>query len=60
MAETNEQPVGWPGTVPEKAASFPITTASKPVADEDEWEYEYSATETEVHYICCDSLPTEC
>lgn len=49
MAEVNKQPVGWPGTVPDKAACFPIAKACKPVGDEDEWEYEYSTTETEVH-----------
>lgn len=55
MAETNKQPVGWPGTVADNAASFPITTPSKPVAADDEWEYEYSTTETEVRCApCCD------
>lgn len=44
----SKQPVGWPGTVPDKAASFPIGKACKQVADEDEWDYEYSTTETEV------------
>lgn len=48
MVRTAKQPVGWPGTVPEKAASFPLAKSSNPVDDEDDWEYEYSTTETEV------------
>lgn len=43
-----KQPVDWPGTYPESAASFPLAKSSRPVEDEDEWEFEYSATEEEV------------
>lgn len=48
MARTAKQPIGWPGTYPESAASFPLAKAAKQVDDEDDWEYEYSTTETEV------------
>lgn len=48
MAETSKQSVGWPGTVPSTAASFPVAKAAPRIDDEDEWEYEYSSTETEV------------
>lgn len=48
MAQSAKQSVGWPGTYPESAASFPLAKLSKRVDDEDEWEYEYSTTETEV------------
>lgn len=46
---TAKQPVGWPGTYPESAASFPLANSSRPVDNEDEWEFEYSTTETEVN-----------
>lgn len=51
---TAKQPVGWPGTYPESAASFPLAKSSKPVDDEDEWEYEYSTTEEEVDFSLFD------
>ncbi|KAI3397901.1 hypothetical protein diail_10070 [Diaporthe ilicicola] len=49
-----KQPLGWPGTYPESAASFPLAKSSRPVDDEDEWEFEYSATETETFYVTMD------
>ncbi|KAK7744538.1 hypothetical protein SLS53_003423 [Cytospora paraplurivora] len=54
MVRTAKQPVGWPGTYPESAASFPLAKAAKRVDDEDEWEYEYSTTETETYYVTLD------
>ncbi|KAK7722550.1 hypothetical protein SLS64_001087 [Diaporthe eres] len=51
---TAKQPVGWPGTYPESAASFPLAKSSKPVDDEDEWEFEYSTTEEETYYVTMD------
>lgn len=54
MAGTAKQPIGWPGTYPESAASFPLAKSSKRVDDEDEWEYEYSKTETETFYVTMD------
>ncbi|KUI60578.1 hypothetical protein VP1G_07776 [Cytospora mali] len=54
MVRTAKQPIGWPGTYPESAASFPLAKLSKRVDDEDEWEYEYSTTETETYYVTMD------
>ncbi|ROV94552.1 hypothetical protein VMCG_08166 [Cytospora schulzeri] len=54
MASTGKQSIGWPGTYPESAASFPLAKLSKRVDDEDEWEYEYSTTETETFYVTMD------
>lgn len=51
---TAKQPVDWPGTYPESAASFPLAKSSRPVDDEDEWEFEYSATELETYYVTMD------
>lgn len=62
MVRTGKQPVDWPGTVPDKAASFPLAKASNLVDDEDEWEYEYSTTETEVRLSieAAAASPTAC
>lgn len=52
MVETVRAPIGWPGTAPESAASFPLAQSSMmTIENEDEWEYEYSATETEVLFL---------
>ncbi|KAJ0119201.1 hypothetical protein J7T55_013438 [Diaporthe amygdali] len=51
---TAKQPIGWPGTYPESAASFPLAKSSRPIDDEDDWEFEYSTTETETYYLTMD------